>query len=130
MTFRTDATIHRVEAGRLLEWRAHDRQRSARLPPGEAPTRSGSAPSRRRSELGPLVRSDGSSRPQGRGTVQATAQQCARSARSARGVGSPIRRGSAAPARHCQPPVVGTAWDYRGHWSPILAAGACQGGRA
>jgi len=27
MTFRTDATIDRVEAGRLLEWRAHDRQK-------------------------------------------------------------------------------------------------------
>jgi Polyketide cyclase / dehydrase and lipid transport len=26
-TFRTDATIHRVDAGRLLEWRAHDRQK-------------------------------------------------------------------------------------------------------
>jgi hypothetical protein len=27
MTFRTDATIDRVEPGRLLEWRAHDRQK-------------------------------------------------------------------------------------------------------
>jgi hypothetical protein len=27
MTFRTDATVDRVEAGRLLEWRAHDRQK-------------------------------------------------------------------------------------------------------
>jgi len=27
MTFRTDASIDRVEAGRLLEWRAHDRQK-------------------------------------------------------------------------------------------------------
>ena len=27
MTFRTDAIIDRVEAGRLLEWRAHDRQK-------------------------------------------------------------------------------------------------------
>jgi hypothetical protein len=27
MTFRSDATIHRVEAGRLLEWPAHDRQK-------------------------------------------------------------------------------------------------------
>jgi hypothetical protein len=27
MTFRTDATIDRVEVGRLLEWRAHDRQK-------------------------------------------------------------------------------------------------------
>jgi Polyketide cyclase / dehydrase and lipid transport len=27
MTFRTDATIDRVDAGRLLEWRAHDRQK-------------------------------------------------------------------------------------------------------
>jgi Polyketide cyclase / dehydrase and lipid transport len=27
MTFRTDATITRVEAGRLLEWRAQDRQK-------------------------------------------------------------------------------------------------------
>jgi hypothetical protein len=27
MTFRTDATINRVEAGRLLEWRARDRQK-------------------------------------------------------------------------------------------------------
>jgi uncharacterized membrane protein len=27
MTFRTDATIDRVEAGRLLQWRAHDRQK-------------------------------------------------------------------------------------------------------
>jgi hypothetical protein len=27
MTFRTDATIDRVEAGHLLEWRAHDRQK-------------------------------------------------------------------------------------------------------
>ncbi len=27
MTFRTDATIHRVEPGHLLEWRAHDRQK-------------------------------------------------------------------------------------------------------
>jgi hypothetical protein len=27
MTFRTDATIDWVEAGRLLEWRAHDRQK-------------------------------------------------------------------------------------------------------
>ncbi len=26
-TFRADATIHRVDAGRLLEWRAHDRQK-------------------------------------------------------------------------------------------------------
>ena len=26
-TFRTDATIDRVEAGRLREWRAHDRQK-------------------------------------------------------------------------------------------------------
>jgi hypothetical protein len=26
MTFRTDAIIDRVEAGRLLQWRAHDRQ--------------------------------------------------------------------------------------------------------
>jgi uncharacterized membrane protein len=26
-TFRTEATIDRVEAGRLLEWRAHDRQK-------------------------------------------------------------------------------------------------------
>src|SRR5215216_4467279 len=26
MTFRTDASIDRVEAGRLLAWRAHDRQ--------------------------------------------------------------------------------------------------------
>jgi hypothetical protein len=27
MTFRSDATIDRVQAGRLLEWRAHDRQK-------------------------------------------------------------------------------------------------------
>jgi hypothetical protein len=27
MTFRTDATIDRVETGRLLEWRAQDRQK-------------------------------------------------------------------------------------------------------
>ena len=27
MIFRTDATIDRVEPGRLLEWRAHDRQK-------------------------------------------------------------------------------------------------------
>jgi hypothetical protein len=27
MTFRTDATIDQVEAGRLLQWRAHDRQK-------------------------------------------------------------------------------------------------------
>ena len=27
MTFRTDATIYRVEAGRLLAWRTHDRQK-------------------------------------------------------------------------------------------------------
>ena len=27
MTFRTDATIDRVETGRLLEWRAHDQQK-------------------------------------------------------------------------------------------------------
>ena len=27
MTFRTDAVIGRVEVGRLLEWRAHDRQK-------------------------------------------------------------------------------------------------------
>jgi uncharacterized membrane protein len=27
MTFRTDANLDRVEAGRLLEWRAHDRQK-------------------------------------------------------------------------------------------------------
>jgi hypothetical protein len=27
MTFRTDAIIDRVEAGRLLKWRAHDRQK-------------------------------------------------------------------------------------------------------
>ena len=27
MTFRTDAIIDRVEAGRLLEWRAHDRRK-------------------------------------------------------------------------------------------------------
>jgi uncharacterized membrane protein len=27
MTFRTDATIDRVEPGRLLAWRAHDRQK-------------------------------------------------------------------------------------------------------
>jgi uncharacterized membrane protein len=27
MTFRTDAIIDRVEAGRLLHWRAHDRQK-------------------------------------------------------------------------------------------------------
>ena len=27
MTVRTDATIDRVEAGRLLAWRAHDRQK-------------------------------------------------------------------------------------------------------
>ena len=27
MTFRTDAVIDRVQAGRLLEWRAHDRQK-------------------------------------------------------------------------------------------------------
>jgi Polyketide cyclase / dehydrase and lipid transport len=27
MTFRTDATIDRVEAGRLLEWHAYDRQK-------------------------------------------------------------------------------------------------------
>jgi hypothetical protein len=27
MTFRTEATIDRVEAGRLLQWRAHDRQK-------------------------------------------------------------------------------------------------------
>jgi hypothetical protein len=27
MLFRTEATIDRVEAGRLLEWRAHDRQK-------------------------------------------------------------------------------------------------------
>jgi hypothetical protein len=30
MTFRTDAIIDRVEAGRLLEWRAHDRQKQLR----------------------------------------------------------------------------------------------------
>jgi uncharacterized membrane protein len=27
LTFRTDATIDQVEAGRLLQWRAHDRQK-------------------------------------------------------------------------------------------------------
>jgi uncharacterized membrane protein len=27
LSFRTDATIYSVEAGRLLEWRAHDRQK-------------------------------------------------------------------------------------------------------
>ncbi len=27
LTFRTDASIDRVEAGRLLQWRAHDRQK-------------------------------------------------------------------------------------------------------
>jgi hypothetical protein len=27
MTFRTEAIIDRVEAGRLLEWRAHDRRK-------------------------------------------------------------------------------------------------------
>jgi uncharacterized membrane protein len=27
LTFRTDATIDQVEAGRLLKWRAHDRQK-------------------------------------------------------------------------------------------------------
>jgi uncharacterized membrane protein len=27
MSFRTDASIDRVEAGRLLQWRAHDRQK-------------------------------------------------------------------------------------------------------
>ena len=27
MSFRTDATITRVEAGRLLKWRAHDREK-------------------------------------------------------------------------------------------------------
>jgi hypothetical protein len=32
MTFRADAIIDRVEAGRLLEWRAHDRQSSCRAP--------------------------------------------------------------------------------------------------
>jgi uncharacterized membrane protein len=30
MTFRTHATIHRVEPGRLLQWRAHDRQNSCK----------------------------------------------------------------------------------------------------
>jgi uncharacterized membrane protein len=30
LSFRTDATIYRVEAGRLLEWRAHDRQKQLR----------------------------------------------------------------------------------------------------
>ena len=30
MTFRTNATIDRVEAGRLLEWRAHDQQKQLR----------------------------------------------------------------------------------------------------
>lgn len=27
LAFRTDASIDRVEAGRLLEWHAHDRQK-------------------------------------------------------------------------------------------------------
>ena len=36
MTFRTDAIIDRVEAGRLLAWRAHDRQKSVGLLPGRA----------------------------------------------------------------------------------------------
>ena len=44
MTFRTDAIIDRVEVGRLLEWRAHDRQKQlkgARLvePTGPASSR-------------------------------------------------------------------------------------------
>jgi hypothetical protein len=30
LTFRTDASIDRVEAGRLLEWHAHDRQKQLR----------------------------------------------------------------------------------------------------
>jgi uncharacterized membrane protein len=30
LSFRTDATIDRVQAGRLLEWRAHDRQKQLR----------------------------------------------------------------------------------------------------
>ena len=32
MTFRTDAVIDRVEVGRLLEWRAHDRHKQLRAP--------------------------------------------------------------------------------------------------
>jgi hypothetical protein len=30
LTFRTDASVDRVEAGRLLEWHAHDRQKQLR----------------------------------------------------------------------------------------------------
>jgi hypothetical protein len=43
MTFRTDAIIDRVEVGRLLEWRAHDRQKQlqgARLVEPTGPTSS------------------------------------------------------------------------------------------
>jgi uncharacterized membrane protein len=32
MTFRTDATIDRVEPGRRLQWRAHDRQSAWKAP--------------------------------------------------------------------------------------------------
>ena len=43
MTFRTDAIIDRVEAGRLLAWRAHDRQKQlqgSRLVEPTSPTSS------------------------------------------------------------------------------------------
>jgi uncharacterized membrane protein len=43
MTFRTDAIIDRVEAGRLLAWRAHDRQKQlqgSRLVEATGPTSS------------------------------------------------------------------------------------------
>jgi hypothetical protein len=43
MTFRTEATIDRVEAGRLLQWRVHDRQKQlqgSRLVEPTGPTNS------------------------------------------------------------------------------------------
>jgi hypothetical protein len=47
LSFRTDASIDRVEAGRLLEWHAHDRQKQLPAARLVEPTGQATAPSPR-----------------------------------------------------------------------------------